>query len=225
MRRNDLNNLRDRAINQNLSFRTFKSQFIEMFGTDEFPVCALSEECDLITKGTTPTTIGFNFTDDGVNFVKIENIDEHGNFNREGMMFISETCHDAMKRSQLKEDDILFSIAGAIGRCAVVSSDILPANINQALAIIRLRNGSVLDRKFVMAALKSDYVIEQYMELKRGVAQLNLSLKNIGDFRVPVPPIDAQKRYVAFVEQSDKSKLLIEYTVRKIRRFQYVYGS
>lgn len=193
-----------------------KSQFIEMFGTDEFPVCALSEECDLITKGTTPTTIGFNFTDDGVNFVKIENIDEHGNFNREGMMFISETCHDAMKRSQLKEDDILFSIAGAIGRCAVVSSDILPANINQALAIIRLRNGSVLDRKFVMAALKSDYVIEQYMELKRGVAQLNLSLKNIGDFRVPVPPIDAQKRYVAFVEQSDKSKFELQQAIEKV---------
>lgn len=183
-----------------------KSQFIEMFGADEFPVCTLSEECALITKGTTPTTIGFNFANDGVNFVKIENIDEHGNFNREGMMSISETCHEVMKRSQLKEDDILFSIAGAIGRCAVVSNDILPANINQALAIIRLKKESVLDRKFVMAALKSDYVIEQYMELKRGVAQLNLSLKNIGDFRVPVPPIDAQKRYVAFVEQSDKSK-------------------
>ena len=193
-----------------------KSQFIEMFGADEFPVCTLSEECALITKGTTPTTIGFNFANDGVNFVKIENIDEHGNFNREGMMSISETCHEVMKRSQLKEDDILFSIAGAIGRCAVVSNDILPANINQALAIIRLKKESVLDRKFVMAALKSDYVIEQYMELKRGVAQLNLSLKNIGDFRVPVPPIDAQKRYVAFVEQSDKSKFELKQSIERI---------
>lgn len=187
-----------------------------MFGADEFPVCTLSEECALITKGTTPTTIGFNFANDGVNFVKIENIDEHGNFNREGMMSISETCHEVMKRSQLKEDDILFSIAGAIGRCAVVSNDILPANINQALAIIRLKKESVLDRKFVMAALKSDYVIEQYMELKRGVAQLNLSLKNIGDFRVPVPPIDAQKRYVAFVEQSDKSKFELKQSIERI---------
>ena len=193
-----------------------KSQFIEMFGVDKFPVCTLSAECDLITKGTTPTTIGFNFTDIGVNFVKIENIDEHGNFNREGMMFISEACHEVMKRSQLKEDDVLFSIAGAIGRCAVVSNAILPANINQALAIIRLKKCSVLDRKFVMAALKSDYVIEQYMELKRGVAQLNLSLKNIGDFKVPVPPMDAQKRYVAFVEQSDKSKYYIQMGKKRI---------
>lgn len=179
-----------------------------MFGADKFPVCTLSEECDLITKGTTPTTIGFNFTDSGVNFVKIENIDEHGSFIREGMMFISDACHEAMKRSQLKEDDILFSIAGAIGRCAVVSGDILPANINQALAIVRLKNGSVLDRKFVMAALQSDYVVEQYMELKRGVAQLNLSLKNIGDFKVPFPPMDEQRKYVQFVEQSDKSKFV-----------------
>lgn len=190
-----------------------------MFGEDKFPVCTLSKECDLITKGTTPTTIGFNFTDSGANFIKIENIDEHGNFIREGMMFISDACHEAMKRSQLKEDDILFSIAGAIGRCAVVPSDILPANINQALAIVRLKSGSVLDKKFVMAALQSDYVVEQYMELKRGVAQLNLSLKNIGDFKVPVPPMSEQRRYVQLVEHSDKSKLL---GVR--HRLQYFTG-
>lgn len=186
-----------------------------MFGADEFPVCTLSEECALITKGTTPTTIGFNFANDGVNFVKIENIDEHGNFNREGMMSISETCHEVMKRSQLKEDDILFSIAGAIGRCAVVSNDILPANINQALAIIRLKKESVLDRKFVMAALKSDYVIEQYMELKRGVAQLNLSLKNIGDFRVPVPPIDAQKDMLRLSNRATNQNLSFKLSGQK----------
>ena len=193
-----------------------KSQFIEMFGEDKFPVCTLSKECDLITKGTTPTTIGFNFTDSGANFIKIENIDEHGNFIREGMMFISDACHEAMKRSQLKEDDILFSIAGAIGRCAVVPSDILPANINQALAIVRLKSGSVLDKKFVMAALQSDYVVEQYMELKRGVAQLNLSLKNIGDFKVPVPPMSEQRRYVQLVEHSDKSKFELQEAIVRI---------
>jgi len=180
-----------------------------MFGSGIFPVSKLSDECELITKGTTPTTIGYNFTAAGVNFIKIENIDDNGKFNKSGIMYISEECNSVMRRSQLKEDDILFSIAGAIGRCAVVSEDILPANINQALAIIRLKKDSALDRKFVVAALQSDYVIAQYMELKRGVAQLNLSLKNIGDFTVPVPPLEDQRTYVALAEQSDKSKFVV----------------
>lgn len=42
-----------------------------------------------------------------------------------------------LARSKLKTNDILFSIAGTLGRTAIVSSDILPANTNQALAIIR----------------------------------------------------------------------------------------
>ena len=39
----------------------------------------LRDICEVITKGTTPTTIGFSFVDKGVNFIKIENIDKDGN--------------------------------------------------------------------------------------------------------------------------------------------------
>ena len=39
----------------------------------------LSEIAELITKGTTPTTLGYEFQDDGINFLKIECFDENGN--------------------------------------------------------------------------------------------------------------------------------------------------
>ena len=35
---------------------------------------------NLITKGTTPTTLGYTFQDSGVNFLKIECFDDYGNF-------------------------------------------------------------------------------------------------------------------------------------------------
>ena len=35
----------------------------------------LSEIAELITKGTTPTTMGFDFQENGVNFLKIECFD------------------------------------------------------------------------------------------------------------------------------------------------------
>ena len=183
-----------------------QSQFVEMFDGKEFPVKRLSDECETITKGTTPTTIGYNFTDTGVNFVKIENITSDGRIVEDGMMHISLECNDMMKRSQLEEGDILFSIAGAIGRSAVVASVILPANINQALAIIRLKKESPLSRGFLMAMLQFGYVEKQYLELKRGVAQLNLSLKDVGNFIIPIPPIERQEEFVSFADQIDKSK-------------------
>ena len=190
-----------------------QSQFIEMFGDEDFPTCKLIDESIVITKGTTPTTIGFNFSDDGVNFVKIENITSEGKFITDGMMYISDECNEAMKRSQLKKGDILFSIAGAIGRSAIVTEEILPANINQALAIVRLKEDTKLIKGFLLAALKSEYVEKQYLALKRGAAQLNLSLKDVGNFTIPIPHKALQEQFVEFYEQSDKSKFVVQIAI------------
>ena len=40
----------------------------------------LSSLVELITKGTTPTSVGYDFTDNGINFIKIESINLNGNF-------------------------------------------------------------------------------------------------------------------------------------------------
>ena len=92
----------------------------------------------MITKGTTPTTIGYDFLDQGINFVKIESISESGKFLPGKFAHISIECHKELRRSQLENGDILFSIAGALGRVGIVDEEILPANTNQALSIIIL---------------------------------------------------------------------------------------
>lgn len=188
-----------------------------MFGNKGYSFCRLSDQCELITKGTTPTTIGYDFTDIGVNFIKIENITEESKFNTDEMMHINDECNIVMKRSQLKEGDILFSIAGAIGRCALVTKDILPANINQALAIIRLKKDAQFSRDFLLATLKSGFIEKQYLKLKRGVAQLNLSLKDVGNFKIPEPPEQEQKKFVELNRQSDKSKFELQYVNRNVK--------
>ena len=39
---------------------------------------------------------------------------------------------------------------------------------------------------------------------KRGIAQVNLSLKDVGNFSIPLPPIKQQERFAEFVNQVDK---------------------
>lgn len=168
---------------------------------------------EVITKGTTPTTIGFSFTDEGINFVKIECITDDGNFLLKKMEHIPEECNEKMKRSQLKENDILFSIAGAIGRTAIVPKTILPANTNQALAIIRLNTNQVLP-EFLVMCLKSEQVLKQFEKKKQGVAQLNLSLKDIAELEVAYPDILQQKRVLSVLKKAqelvDKRKKQIQ---------------
>lgn len=163
----------------------------------------LSEIADMITKGTTPTTLGFDFVDDGINFLKIECFAENGVFLKEKVAYISEECNDKLKRSKLQEGDILFSIAGAIGRVAIVTKEMLPANTNQALAIIRINNPDIY-LPYIELVLRSQIVRKQFEKKKQGVAQLNLSLKDIGDLIIPVPILNKQIEYVNLFNRISK---------------------
>ena len=145
----------------------------------------LGDICDVITKGTTPTSLGLKFSDEGINFIKIESISENGNFLEDKFAHISNECHQKLNRSQLKDGDLLFSIAGAIGRTAIVTQDILPANTNQALAIIRLNEKYHKSREIIYMYFNSPLIKIQYSRKKQGVAQLNLSLQDIKLLEIP----------------------------------------
>lgn len=167
-----------------------------------WPIVKLGDISLVITKGTTPTSVGFKFIPEGINFVKVESITSEGRFLPHKFAAISDKCNESLKRSQLKEGDVLFSIAGALGRTALVTSDILPANTNQALAIIRLKTDVAIDKRFLLLALTTGVTLDQVEKNKGGVAQQNLSLGQLKSFEIPLPAIPEQKRIVAILDQA-----------------------
>lgn len=165
----------------------------------------LSDECEIITKGTTPTTLGFSFESKGINFIKIESIRDDASLNEKYFSFINEDCHEKLNRSQLKINDILFSIAGALGRTTLINEKVLPANINQALALIRLKKESEFNHSYLHEILQSDFLQNQLNYLKVGIAQPNLSLTQIGELKIPLPPKNIQQDIVAECEAVDQA--------------------
>lgn len=161
----------------------------------------LSEISKLITKGTTPTTVGFEFQDVGINFLKIECFDESGKYIPEKVAHISEECNEKLKRSKLETGDILFSIAGAIGRVAIVTDEMLPANTNQALAIIRIKDENIY-LPYIKLILTSPIIKKQFEKKKQGVAQLNLSLKDINELEIPLPNKEKQIEYAELFQKN-----------------------
>ena len=120
-----------------------------------------------------------------------------GSFIRSKFASVSNEIHEnLLKRSILQIDDLLFSIAGTIGRVAKVTSDIVPANTNQALAILRPKNDVSSD--LIYCILKSSY----FQELADGkvvhAVQPNLSLGEISNSCIRLP---SQTVIQAFIEQ------------------------
>ena len=107
---------------------------------DSWKEIELGSISELITKGTTPTSIGGSFSDSGIHFIKSECLNYEGILEEDKFVYVNEETNKLLKRSILKEKDILFSIAGIyLGKIGIVKKHHLPANTNQACAIIRLQ--------------------------------------------------------------------------------------
>lgn len=165
---------------------------------DKVKMVSLKDVATLITKGTTPKS----YNQSGISFIKTESFDGT-RIDKSKLSYIDEITHQTfLKRSILEVDDILFTIAGAtIGKCAIVAEDILPANTNQALAIIRLN--SEINRKYIFYILQSNYMKQYISQTAKGSAQPNLNLQQINDFIVPLPSLAEQERIVAILDKFD----------------------
>ena len=165
-----------------------------------------------ITKGTTPTTNGGSFVDRGVNFVKVQAVDVDGHIVADQLAHIDEETHNKLARSKLRENDILFSIAGAIGRTAIVSADVLPANTNQALAIVRA-DPEKIDYRYLYYVLRSDTFLHYSLGRVVQTAQANVSLSVLKDAPILVPERNVQEAIASVLGAFDD---LLENNRRRI---------
>lgn len=157
----------------------------------------LGDITSLITKGTTPKDKSGHGE---VNFIKVENIDETSG-EVIGLSKISLEEHQGyLKRSQLQEGDILFSIAGTLGRVISINSDILPANTNQALSIIRLKEGNL---DYVKTCLKGNVVADFIRRNPTIGAQPNLSLEQVSNLEIGMPSIVEQEKIGGYFKRLD----------------------
>ena len=179
--------------------------------TDDWEQRKLREITSLITKGTTPK----NKTGNGeINFIKVENIDSSSGEIKDYLKISIEEHEGYLKRSQLKENDILFSIAGTLGRTAVVNKRLLPANTNQALAILRTSEGDI---SYIITVLKGKAVSDFVRKNPTVGAQPNLSLEQVSNLEISYPSIDEQVKIGEFFSCIDNLITLHQRKLDKLK--------
>lgn len=162
----------------------------------------LADLAELITKGTTPTTLGFDFTDKGIGFLRVQNIEGGRVLFDQETLHIDEKTHHVLKRSQIKPGDVLVSIAGSIGRSAVVPENAPELNCNQAVAIVRTKNDVL--KAYLRHWLESSDAQSQMRGATVTGTISNLSLTQLGSLKLPLPPIAEQKRIAAILDKAEE---------------------
>ncbi|WP_170964218.1 restriction endonuclease subunit S [Vibrio sp. F13] len=147
-----------------------------------------------LSKGTTPRKKDVESAQDtpSIPFIKVRNISDTGLIESELETVASSIHEGALKRSILQSEDLLFTIAGTIGRVAIVPERLHNSNCNQAVCFIRLKNKSAYNN-YIYLHLKSKRIQEQISSKVVQAVQANASLQNINDINVPLPPTELMK--------------------------------
>ena len=193
----ELNN----KINKNLFHQLstiFKHWFTNNPQLSSMTQVPLADLCLVITKGTTPTTLGRPFVSGGINFIKAESILDSHTIDKNKFAFIDIETNDLLKRSIIYSGDIIFTIAGTLGRFALVDDSILPANTNQAVAIIRADKKKVTSEylySFFLGNWHNDYYTKRIQQ----AVQANLSLGTIKSLPIPILSDSAMSEYLGII--------------------------
>ena len=152
-------------------------------------VKCLEDITSVISKGTTPTKKDIDASSDfpSIKFLKVKDIDENGNIITDNLEYIPLSVHNnKLKRSILYTDDIVFSIAGTIGRVSVIDDRFNNSNMNQALAFIRL---SDKDKMFIFTLylMKSSTIQQKIKSNIVQAVQANVSLGTLKALKFSCP--------------------------------------
>ena len=189
-----------------------KSRFVEMFGDipDDKKVM-MAEVCKIITDGTHQPP---KFTPIGIPFLFVSNIVTN-EINYDAEKFISEETYDELiKRTPIEIGDILLSTVGSYGHPAIVKSN-KQFCFQRHIAYIK-PDAALVNSEYLRGAILSENVQRQIDKRVKGIAQKTLNLSEIRKLRLPLPPMEQQGRFAAFVAQTDKSKLTIQKSLEEL---------
>jgi type I restriction enzyme S subunit len=157
---------------------------------EEWEVQTGEQITTLIGKGGSPRWQGFEYSNGGMLFVTSENV-------RDGFLDIREpkylplAFHEKLKRTKLQKHDILVNLVGAsIGRSCKIQQDLGEANVNQAVAVFRVKDQC--SSAFLACCFQAPTTIERILEMQVDAARPNISLGDLRRFLIQFPPLPEQ---------------------------------
>lgn len=163
----------------------------------------LRKVCVKIGSGATPRGGKEAYKGGTTSLIRSQNIYNDG-FHREGLVLIDKIQASGLKNVEVKSNDVLLNITGdSVARCCQVVEDVLPARVNQHVAIVRPQP-DVLDARYLRYVFVSREYQQQLLTLaSAGATRPALTKAMIEDLDIPLPPIPRQKRIAKILSSLD----------------------
>lgn len=134
-------------------------------------------------------------------------------FNR-GEYYLSQEKFKELERFELKPGDIVITCAGTLGKTAIAPEGIERGVINSVLMRLRVDETKILQKYFILL-LNSPEIQERIVDKATGVAVKNMfATSELKKFKIPLPPIEEQKKILAVVEEEERKVLKLKEEIK-----------
>ena len=204
-----------------------KARFVELFGDTEtnpckWPISKLSEFCDLRN--------GYAFKsqdyldNSSVYNCRMSNIRPDGGFDAEyHPKYLPDTFWEQYREYRLMDGDIIIAMTDMasdpkiLGVPTIVRTNGKRFLLNQRVGKLTFYDNKTINNVYLMFVLSQKHIRQQLVKSAGGSTQINVGKPTVLGVEFFVPPIELQKRFAAFVEQTDKSKAAVQKAMDEVQ--------
>ena len=193
-----------------------KARFVEMFGDPvQNPIgwetTLLKEVTSKIGSGATPKGGKESYQTEGITLIRSMNVHD-GRFEYKDLAHITDEQAKQLENVTVEENDVFINITGAsVARSCIVPNHILPARVNQHVAIIRCK-ASILNPVFTNQMFLNANFKDKLLDIGEsgGATRQAITKQQLETLTVILPPLELQEQFAAFVEQTEKTKAEVQ---------------
>lgn len=141
------------------------------------------------------------YKEEGIPFLRCKDI-QNGFINFSNVLFIDETAHKLLSKSEVKPNTVLFTMSGTVGNSAISTEDLnYPINSNQDIA--KIKTNEKLNPYYLTVFLNSKYGILQISRQPVGSVQQHIFLWQIEKLETPL----FSKKFQLIIEEVFKKSI------------------
>ena len=190
-----------------------KSRFIELFGECKNSV-RLGDCCEVHARIGWQALTRDEHMKTG-DYMLITGTDfKNGEINYSTCVYVAKERYEMDKHIILRDNDVLITKDGTIGKVAIVHNLPKPATLNAGVFVVR--PDERFNKEYIANVFKGPLFSDYVEASKTGATIKHLNQKHLVEFMIPVPSLDEQEAFAQFIQQTDKSKLAIQESLDKL---------